>query len=83
MNLSLFILQVIQTRKRKNVITLTGQTITFFMEIVVTILMQLLYTKSGIEFLEPSEMTAYLIIGSMIVTLTQIYTSPELRRFYF
>ena len=53
------------------------------MEIVVTILMQLLYTKSGIEFLEPSEMTAFLIVGSMIVTLTQIYTSPELRRFYF
>ena len=71
----------INKRNRKNVITLSGQVISFFIETLCAIIMSSLY--SGFELVEPAAVTPMLVIASSIISVSQIVTSPELRQFYF
>lgn len=74
--------EVIAQRHRKNVITLSGQTTTFVVEMIGTTIVQLLINVKSIEILEPASFPLCLIVVEAITAITHIWSSPELRRFY-
>ena len=74
---------ILKKRAKKNTITFTGQVITFAIEVLYTILMQVLINFGTIGgFFEAGAIPCALLLPMAAVTVTQIMTSPELRRFY-
>ena len=73
---------VLKKRAQKNTITLTGQAVTFVVEMTVAILVNVLvhYGTLG-GFFEPGAFPCALLVGMAAVTSSQILASPELRRF--
>ena len=69
-------------RKRKNVITFVGQFACFNVEILVSVILQMLTvyhgSNAGNGLVPPLA-----ISGSAILAITFIIASPEIRRFYF
>ena len=78
-----FITYSLQYRTRKNTITLVRQVITFFIE-VAYISMVIFSNKFGTMagFFEPGAVGCAAIVVIAIITVTQILTSPEIRRDY-
>jgi len=73
---------VLRTRAKKNTITLTGQAITFVVEVTYSILMQVMLhfgTLGG--FFEPGALPCFAVFVMGAVTASQVLSSPELRRF--
>ena len=79
--LAILTLDIIKHRNRKNVISLSGQTFSFFIETLGGIMMQLFYAEWS--FIEPATFPICLLFMSTCVSIVHIITSPELRRFYF
>ena len=82
----IFSLQAIKSRTKKNVITLTGQIISFVLEILIPLICELLLTKfgsNGYIIIEPAGIPIIVIFGTTLIAVAQFITSPELRRFYF
>ena len=81
----IFSLQAIKSRTKKNVITLTGQIISFVLEILIPLICELLLTKFGSNayIIEPAGIPIIVIFGTTLIAVAQFITSPELRRFYF
>ena len=74
--------KVLHQRKRKNVITFVGQFACFIVEIVVSVIVQILTVYHGSNLgngLGP----VLFISSSAILSTTFIIASPEIRRFYF
>ena len=73
---------VLKKRAQKNTITLTGQAVTFVVEMTFAILVNFLvhYGTLG-GFFEPGAFPCALLVGMAAVTSSQILASPELRRF--
>ena len=68
-----------QERNHKNVITLSGQAFSFFLEIVLVIycLFHMKYTK----FADPSMMSILIIIANSSVSVAHFVVSHELKRY--
>ena len=66
-------------RHKKNVITLRGQVITFVIEFVYGI--NLIIYNSKKSFVDPSTVVINKIIGSTVISLIQLLTSHEMKRF--
>ena len=75
-------LETIKHRKKKNAITLTGQVLSFVVELCTSIIAQLLIMDNSFGILEPAAMTCLVIVITSTVSVLQFMTSPELRRFY-
>ena len=78
---SYFYLQAVQMRRRKNVITLGGQIITFCIETFGGLMIQLQLNLNGFGASTGQRLLTFM--SPTIISLTTISTSPELRRFYF
>ena len=73
---------VLEKRAKKNTITLTGQAITFSVEITYSVLMQVLMhfgTLGG--YFEPGALPCFGVVAMGAITASQVLVSPELRRF--
>ena len=68
-----------QQRKRKNVITLSGQMISFIVEWIVTF--YLIAQVSNNDLADPSVMPLALITSSTIISTSQLWSSHELIRY--
>ena len=68
-----------QQRKRKNVITLSGQMITFFVELFVSFF--LIAQVFNNDLADPSVMPLACITSSTIVSMYQLWSSHELVRY--
>ena len=76
---------ILKKRAKKNTITFTGQAITFMIEVVYGVLVQILFSFGGTGlggFFEPGAIPCALLVLMASIITTQIMTSPELRRFY-
>ena len=69
-------------RKRKNVITFVGQFACFIVEIVVSVIVQILTVYHGSN-VGNGLVPVLFISSSAILSTTFIMASPEIRRFYF
>ena len=69
-----------QSRRKKNVITLSGQIISFIMETFLSTIVTLLYTQNSI--FEESSFPLSIVMTSSVVAVANILTSPELKRYY-
>ena len=69
------------SRRKKNVMTLSGQIINFVMETLLTTIVTLLYTQHGL--IEESNFPLSIVISSSVVAVASILTSPELKKYYF
>ena len=68
-----------QQRKRKNVITLSGQVISFFVEFLTS-----LFTVAQIfnsDMADPSVMPLVIIASTTIISMSQLWTSHECKRY--
>lgn len=74
---------VLKNRAKRNTITLTGQTITFIVEVLYGVLLQVLIHFGKVSgFLGPGDVPATAMVAMMaMVTASQVLSSPELRRF--
>ena len=75
-------LETIKHRNKKNAITLTGQVLSFVVELCTSIIAQLLIMDNSFGILEPAALTCWIIVITSTVSVLQFMTSPELRRFY-
>ena len=69
----------LQQRKRKNVITLSGQVISFSIEFIVS-----LFTLAQVfnnDMADPSVMPLVLITSASIISMAQLWTSHESKRY--
>ena len=66
-------------RHRKNVVTLRGQVFTFAIEFFYGIIIMIFNTKNS--FGDPSRIVISKIIGSTVISLVQLLTSHEMKRF--
>ena len=66
-------------RHKKNVITLRGQVVTFAIEFFYAIIMMIYNSKNS--FVDPSRIVIDKIIGSTVISLVQLLTSHEMKRF--
>ena len=74
--------KVLDQRKRKNVITFVGQFACFIVEIMVSVILQILTVYHGSN--AGNGLVPFVFISSSaIMTITFIIASPEIRRFYF
>ena len=77
----------IKKRKKQNVITLSGQSVSFVVETIAVTIGQLLifFHKSShdSQFPDGSLASSFIIPFSATLTITFFVASPELRRFYF
>ena len=69
-------------RKRRNIVTFVGQFASFIIEIIVTIILQLLVVFNG-NNAGNGLVPALAITTSAILTITFFVASPELKKFYF
>ena len=74
--------EILNETKRKNVINVVGQFLTFVIEIVAATISQLVVVNSGSNF-SNDILPPPFIFCSALVTLTFFIASPELKRFYF
>ena len=74
-------LKAMKERNKKNAITLTGQCLTFILEITYGIVTLILRNYQGYGILNYTSFPVFAIIGWTLVTMVQIGTSPEIRRF--
>lgn len=72
----------IQKRYRKNVITLSGQGLTFLVRIGLTMLAHFLLTVTSNDFIRPASFPIWRIIIGSVHEIAYFWSSPELRRFY-
>ena len=73
----------INKRKRQNVISLTGQCISFVVETIVGLVTQfIMFFHASSSFADESLFVPVVLIGMALVTITEFISSPELRRFY-
>ena len=75
-------LETIKHRNKKNAITLSGQVLSFVVELCTSIIAQLLIMDNSFGILEPAALTCWIIVITSTVSVLQFMTSPELRRFY-
>ena len=74
--------KVLDQRKMKNVITFVGQFACFIVEIMVSVILQILTVYHGSN--AGNGLVPFVFISSSaIMTITFIIASPEIRRFYF
>ena len=74
--------KTLDQRKRKNVITFVGQFACFIVEIMVSVILQILTVYHGSN--AGNGLVPFVFISSSaIMTITFIIASPEIRRFYF
>ena len=73
---------IFRQRKRKNVITFVGQFACFIVEIVVSVIVQILTVYHGSN-VGNGLLPVIFISSSAILSTTFIMASPEIRRFYF
>ena len=69
----------LQQRKRKNVMTLSGQVISFFIEFIVS-----LFTLAQVfnnDMADPSVMPMVIITSTSVVSMSQLWTSHESKRY--
>ena len=69
----------LQQRKRKNVMTLSGQVISFFIEFIVS-----LFTLAQVfnnDMADPSVMPMVIITSTSVVSMSQLWTSHESMRY--
>lgn len=69
----------LQLRKRKNIITLSGQAFSFFLEFLGILLLITKYTNNDV--VDPSLTPIIKISFSCIISLTQLWTSHELKQY--
>ena len=74
--------KALDQRKRKNVITFVGQFACFIVEIMVSVILQILTVYHGSNA-GNGLVPLIFISSSAIMTITFIMASPEIRRFYF
>ena len=73
---------ILRKRSKKNTITLIGSSITFAIELFYANLMPILINFGKIAgFFEPAAIPCALICIMALTTMTQILTSPELRKY--
>lgn len=72
----------IQARHRKNVITLSGQGLTFLVRIFLAMLIHFLIYFRPAGFIDPASFPMWRIIVGSMYEVTYFLSSPELRRFY-
>ena len=75
-------LETIKHRNKKNAITLSGQVLSFVVELCTSIIAQLLIIDNSFGIFEPAALTCWIIVITSTVSVLQFMTSPELRRFY-
>ena len=76
----------IKGRKKQNVITLSGQSISFIVETVAVTIGQLIiffHNTHNTQFPDGSLAASFILPFSAVLTGTFFVASPELRRFYF
>ena len=76
----------IKKRKKQNVITLSGQSVSFVVETIAVTIGQLLiffHKSHDSQFPDGSLASSFIIPFSATLTVTFFVASPELRRFYF
>ena len=73
--------KVMKQRTKKNAITMTGQFLSFIVEIGYAILLLVLYNCDGWGIFKYGNISVLLIFCWTTITLVQIGTSPEMRRF--
>ena len=73
--------EVVNRRSRRNTITLVGNFVTFVIEILYSIFIHLIL-RFGAETFAPGVIPCIFMCVQALITVTQILTSPELRRFY-
>ena len=69
----------LQQRKQKNVLTLSGQVISFFIEFIVS-----LFTLAHVlnnDMADPTVMPVVIITSSSVISMSQLWTSHESKRY--
>ena len=74
-------MKVMKKRTKKNAITLTGHCLSFMVELGYNILILVLYDLDGWIILKYENISILAIFGWTAITVIQIGTSPEMRRF--
>ena len=69
-------------RRRKNVITMSSQAITFLIECFASIVIMIL-TNLKVKAFEAASFPLFLVICEALITISHVWASPELRRFYW
>ena len=73
----------INKRKHKNVVTLSGQLVSFIVESLVAITIQLMFRFSNEEkIVETSFFPIYVSIGTTAVSMSYYFSSHELKSYY-
>ena len=72
---------VLKSRRKRNLITLTGQFATFVVETSVSVVIQIAYITS--EEIEGSGISFMFVSTTALMTICHFWASPELKRFYF
>ena len=73
--------KVMKKRTKKNAITLTGQFLSFMVELGYLVLVLVLYDLDGWGIFKYENISILVIFCWTAITVTQIGTSPEMRRF--
>lgn len=78
----LFSQEIVVQRHQKNVITMSGQASAFCIECIASIIIQIMMSQK-VELLESASFPLVLVVLEALVTISHIWSSPELRRFYW
>lgn len=73
----------LRQRQQRNVVTMSGQAMTFLVQLTFFAIAQVSINVKSVQVLEPASLPVYLIVVSALVSLTQICASPEMRDHYF
>ena len=77
-----FPLEVQVQRQRKNVITMSSQAATFFIESIASVIFQVMLHQN-VEYIDEASLPFAVIVIDALVTISHIWAAPELRRFYW
>ena len=69
----------LRQRKKKNVITLSGQVTSFFIEFLTTIFLMAQVLNNDLA--DPSVMPLFILTSATIISISQLWSSPELTRY--
>ena len=76
--------EIIHKRKKKNVITLTGETLTFCVSMIFFTLINIVQNQNATIFvLKPEASAFHIIYGYALVSICQLISSPEMIRHFF
>ena len=73
--------EVYDNRRRKNVITLAGQAWSFGVEFLIGLLTNVLLAFKQSAYIDESIFVLLIIVGSTILSVLHVVSSPELRRY--